>query len=289
MRAALLAVVVIGASPGGARADPVDELERRGEELAKQGEWTQAIDTFKAADAAKPRASHACLIGLAYLRREQWAQAELYLTTCHERANAADPLPSWIDEADAQLRTKLATSGAAPVAIAVAPADAHARIKVSGLSPDESFTPRMIHLAPGRYSILVSAPGYQAEERTLVITDAQARVVTFELRQTAARNGVPILLASAGLALVAGGFAYDEAVVQPIRSDLASTKTIAFYEQRRSDLATARGLTIAMWSVGGTAILTGLVLRATVFARHAPQIEAAPVRGGAVVSVEWSR
>jgi hypothetical protein len=288
VRAALFVCTVVAWSAS-AHAETVDELAQRGEALAKQGEWTQAIAAFKAADAVRPRARHACLIGLAYLRREQWAEAELFLTTCRERASASDPLPEWIDEADAQLRTKLAASGTAAVAIAVAPVDANAQIKFSGFAPDESFAPRMIHLAPGRYSILVTAPGYRTVERVLVVGSAAPQLVTIELRSASARNLVPLAIGGVGLAILAGGFAYDTIVVQPIRTDIANAKTIAFYDDRRAALATPRAITIAMWSVGGAAIAVAAVLRATAFGRHAPRVDASPTRGGGVVSLEWTR
>ena len=72
------------------RADEIDELVAKGQELAKQSEWTQAIDAFKQADAKRPRALHACMIGLAYTRRELWPDAELFFARCHARASASD-------------------------------------------------------------------------------------------------------------------------------------------------------------------------------------------------------
>src|SRR5207244_1267948 len=81
-------------------ADDVADLEARGQELAKASEYSQAIEVFKQADAKRPRAAHACMIGLAYLRRELWPQAELFLALCEHRAVPGDQPPDWIDEAE---------------------------------------------------------------------------------------------------------------------------------------------------------------------------------------------
>src|SRR5260221_4772999 len=138
-----------------ARADDVDDLVVQGEALAKQAEWSRAITAFKAADAQRPRAKHACLIGLAYTRRELWAEAELFLSVCRQRASTGDPLPEWIAEAEGQLAAKLAASNAAPVAIATDPASAPAVMSVSSFAPDEKFPARTIHLAPGVHVVHV--------------------------------------------------------------------------------------------------------------------------------------
>src|SRR5688572_8864518 len=100
----ILAIVVAGllAASGLAAADDREELQAKGEQLAKDGRFVEAIDAFKAADLIQPRASHACLIALAYTRRELWPQAELFLSVCHHRAKGGDPLPEWVPLAEQQ-------------------------------------------------------------------------------------------------------------------------------------------------------------------------------------------
>jgi hypothetical protein len=83
----MLPILVIAAVARLAHADDVADLEKRGQELAKQNEYTQAIDAFKRADRLAPRAAHACMIGLAYLRREMWPQA----TTCDDTWELVKP------------------------------------------------------------------------------------------------------------------------------------------------------------------------------------------------------
>src|SRR5690242_5920614 len=66
------AIVVAGlwcALPAPVHAETPAELQAKGEQLAKDGRFSEAIDAFKAADRIERRASHACLIALAYTRR----------------------------------------------------------------------------------------------------------------------------------------------------------------------------------------------------------------------------
>src|SRR5690348_7144786 len=110
-------VALLVASP--ARADDAESLTAQGEEQARNGEFTRAIELFKKADALAPSAKHACLIGLAYTRRELWSQAEIFLDRCKDRATAADPLPDWFAQATAQLAQKLAGVDVATVELRV--------------------------------------------------------------------------------------------------------------------------------------------------------------------------
>src|SRR5512143_861795 len=112
----LVAALVVVAPVVG-HADDREALQAKGEQLAKEGRYNDAIDAFKAADRIQPRASHACLIALAYTRREAWPQAELFLSICHQRANAGDPLPDWVPQADQMIKERLASANLAEVTI----------------------------------------------------------------------------------------------------------------------------------------------------------------------------
>src|SRR5690606_20883724 len=108
-------------APGRSHAESGERLRARGEQLAKDGRYTEAIDAFKAAEKIEPRARHACLIALAYTRRELWPQAEIFLEQCEQRATPADPIPEWVPTARQQLAERLATVNVAPVDIRVEP------------------------------------------------------------------------------------------------------------------------------------------------------------------------
>src|SRR5260221_12394729 len=99
-----LVVGVLALCAGSAAADDDPEaMTAHGEQLARSGEYTRAIALFKQADAIRPSAHHACLIGLVYTRRELWSQAEIFFDRCKLRATAADPFPDWFAEAGKQL------------------------------------------------------------------------------------------------------------------------------------------------------------------------------------------
>src|ERR1043165_4727656 len=143
-RRVILALGLALAGANVAHADEVDDLEAKGQELAKQSEDTQAIAAFKQADARRPRAAHACMIGLAYMRREAWPQAELFLALCEKRAAPGDQPPDWTDEAEKQPRQKLSAAQIPAVTIDVSPANVGARLTVSSFAPDEVFDPQTL-------------------------------------------------------------------------------------------------------------------------------------------------
>ena len=152
----------------GDRARRVRRSAARARRAAGQGgRYSEAIDAFKAAERIEPRALHACLIALAYTRRELWPQAEIFLDQCEKRATAADPLPEWVPTAKQQLAERLAAVNVAAVEIVVEPAGVDVKLAVSSFAPDELFEPRTIHLPPGRHVITVTAHGLQrrAEDR----------------------------------------------------------------------------------------------------------------------------
>ena len=166
-----------------ARADEVDDLVAQGDALAKQSEYTQAITKFKLADAKRPRALHACMIGLAYMRREAWPQAELFFALCEKRAVVGDQPPDWIDAAQQQLASKLRAAQIPAITIEVTPPDAGARLTVSSFAPDEVFDPQTVHLAPGVHVIALTAPGYRKVSRQLTVEAAVPQTVSFVLER----------------------------------------------------------------------------------------------------------
>lgn len=173
------------ASPSAVASPSAADLQAAGELAAKQGNFDKAIDDFKKADRLEPRAAHACLIALAYARRNMWPQAEIFRTTCHARATASDPLPSWVAASDKQIDDALRTANLAPVTITVTPPDAAAlaEITVSSFAPDESFAPRTIHLPPGIHELVANAPGYEQGHQLLEVKDKQPLQVVISLHK----------------------------------------------------------------------------------------------------------
>jgi hypothetical protein len=283
-----VAVLVSLASARPARADEADDVAARGEELAKQGEWASAIAAFKAADHAHPRATYSCLVGLTYLRRDLLAQAELFLARCKDRGTAADPVPAWFDEAATQLAHKL--DGAHLAAVTFTATPAFATLSIGSFQPDETFAPRTVHLAAGTYIVTASAAGYRDATERLVVADDAPRTLALRLELLyPPPSRVPLVVAIAGVAVVAAGFVYDEAEVQPVRSDLSSTQSLLAWRALEAELTSDRHVAIALWSAGAVAVATAAVLRLTVFRPVRPlTIGAAATRGGGIATVEWS-
>jgi hypothetical protein len=270
-----------------ARADAIDDQVAQGERLGREGSWTQAIDHFKAADKLAPRAKHACLIGLAYSRRELWAEAELFFDLCHQRATPGDPTPDWLPDAETQLATKLAAANAAPVTLRVLPVEATARIAVSSFAPDETFAPRTIHLAPGAHVVTVTAPGYDTIKRELVIAPTQPREVVIELHRPWPRSRGPRYAWTVGGVLGLTALLWDVTAVRSARADL-DAKYQYTYDVGIDRYQTRRDIDVALVGAAAVAVAVGFVLRA--LDKPPPvKIDAEVNHGGAAVMLEWSR
>ncbi len=289
-----------------AYADGVGEHVAKGEDLAKQGKWTEAIENFKAADKLEPRAKHACLIALAYIRRELWPQAEVFLSVCQQRASTADPVPDWVPLARQQLDERLATAKVATVSIRVRP-DAlasQAAIGVSSFQPDETFAPRAIHLPRGKHLITATVPGREPVQQTIEITDDAPRdvVIDFDVapatprplaaRSTTSPSKVPWIVMAAGGAIMLGGGGYHLLKFKGTRDDLDAAPTGAQYDAIASRFDSQRTTTIALYGVGAAVIATGVVLKYTLFKgqpERAPRVGAGVSKTGGMVVMEWSR
>jgi len=314
----ILAIALLLAWSVPARADSAKQLVAKGEKLAKDGRLTEAIDAFKQADRIERRASHACLIALAYTRRELWPQAEIFLALCHERATSGDPLPAWVPLADKQLGERLANANVAAVHLRVVPAElaAKAQLAVSSFAPDELFSPRTIHLAPGKHLITATA-GERTVQQAIEIEGKTPReiVLDFDAREpepapapvpstsrveptppppppaASPSRVVPWTLIALGGAIAAGGGAYHLFVFKPTRARLVdatdSTPDPDQYDTYSKKFDTQRTVTIAMYGVGAAVLVTGIVLRVTKY-RESP-VRVGFVNRGAVVALEWQR
>ena len=293
---------------GLARAQPAADLQADGERLAKQGNYAAAIDKFKAADRLEPRASHACLIALAYTRRNLWPQAEIWRTTCHERASASDPLPEWMPAADKQIDDAIATANVAPVTIRVEPAGAAASVQltVSSFAPDETFAPRVIHLPPGNHTIFAHAPGYADAQQLVEVKDRHPLDIVVTLHHPGEhaappppppppppRSKVPWIVIGAGAALGVAGGIYHATLFRDAYDQLNNAKSQMQYDMvdATGRYDTRRKVLIGLYGAAAVTIAAGVVLRYTVYAHseRAPAVAFVPQPGGGVVSLGWIR
>jgi len=307
---AVMAAVVV--PPRVAGADDVDDLVAQGDDLARRAEYAQAIDKFKAADLKRPRALHACMIGLAYLRRDHWPQAEVFLGRCRKRAVASDPLPDWMDDAESQLKARLAAAPVTAVEIRVAPPGVAALVTISAFAPDESFDPQTIHLAAGRHTITVSAPGFTSVTRDITIPGSGTETIDITLLPVpeprvepppppppppvvdrpasgrARRWGNGLLIGAGGAAvgaIVLHALAYRE---RGKLDDARASGNGAAYNDHETAFDFERVGAISLYAVAGIAAGVGFYLRSV--GRDVPaQISAAITHDAAFVTVGWSR
>ncbi|CAN5726937.1 hypothetical protein BH11MYX2_BH11MYX2_13640 [soil metagenome] len=305
---AIAVVAALAALQSVALAETAEEMRSRGEQLAKDGRFTEAIDAFKAAERIEPRARHSCLIALAYIRREAWPQAEIFLEQCEKRATPADPVPEWVPAAKQQLADRLAQAKVSAVDIKVEPAGVTPKLAVSSFALDELFDPRTIHLPPGRHTIIATAQGYNDAQKTITVNGTEPQTVTITMLpvgtvesrpppdavkvqpQAASASKLPYVIMGAGAGVAIIGGIVHVTKMRSTRDDIDSATTIHDYNSKVDTFHKWRNVTIGMYAVGGAAIVTGLVLKATVFnGKEAPvQVAVNPMDGGGMVTVGWS-
>ena len=308
----LLAItVVLAVAPAIALAEPTaDELQAQGEQLARDRHYSEAIDAFKAADRQHATATHACLIALAYTRRELWPQAEVWLSRCQERASAADPLPTWAPAQAAEIARRLDAPNVAAVTIEVRPASAAVKLTVSSFAPDEYFAPRTIHLGTGMHQIVATAPGFKTASQPIEITDNTPRHMVIELQSDAAPVAAPVPVSPAPPAaardsklpwfVIGGGAAL--AVVGGVLH--ATYYTHAYndlnqfakgmpgadfdaYDSKLPAWRTARDVTIGVYVAAGAVLVTGVVLELLHRDHHERDaaVSIVPLPGGGALSL----
>jgi hypothetical protein len=297
MRVATIATCLSLVMASTAHAETAEELRIHGEALAKNGRFSEAIDAFKAAERKEHRSRHACLIGLAYERREAYSQAELYLAACKAGASSVDPLPEWAPEAFRVLEEALAQQKLVAVMVMATPPDA--KITVSSFPPDEEFSAQSIHLAPGKYTFTASAPGYANRTQDIELGEQPAAVSFMLERRVGERtepaqkpSKLPWIVVGGGIALgIAGGLVQGLAMA-PARDKLVEAEAMnnaALYADWSPKFDQRRLITIGLYGAGAIAIATGLVLRATVFNSNETHVAVTPTTGGGMLTFAWSR
>ncbi len=304
---AIVVASVLAAAPH-AEADQRDDLQSNGEQLAKEGRFGEAIEQFKAADRIEPRASHACLIALAYTRRELWPQAELFLSLCHARATATDPLPEWVPQADQQLTDRLKSANVTAVTIEVKPPAAKASVTVSSFAPDEVFGPRTIHLPPGTHVIFAKAEGFEPKQVTLEVKDKTPQRIVIDLAATATENTqvlppepAPKTPSRVGLYFIIGGgvvatvggighILMAKSRQTLVDNDPDHANNQAAYDKALPNFRRWRAVAITGYAVGAGLLVTGYLLSWRAKSEAAVQVSAVPLpEGGGFVSLEWAR
>ena len=295
-RLVVLGACLVAAPASADRTSPA-RLQKQGEQLAKDGQFAEAIDAFKAADAEAPTTELACLIGLAYGRRNLYGQAELFFDLCHERAKTGDPVPSWAAKVEEQFYERLAASKLARVTIKVKRGRAP-KIVVSAWAPDETFAPRTIHLPPGRHTITVTDADGRTEDRKIVVVEGEPQAITIDLRppdksepepRTPSKLGRNV--AFVGLGIAAVGLAVHATWYKSERDELqeaSDTGDVFRYDAHVDDYTNARYVTIGLYGAGAVTALVGLALHLSRGdSEEGAAVSVVPVRGGGVIAWGW--
>lgn len=279
-----------------AHADAREDLQAKGEAFARDGHWSEAIEQFKAADKIEPRASHACLIALAYTRKEAWPQAELFLALCHERSTvSSEALPDWVPVADQQIRERLQAAKLVEVSIEIKPATVRATLTVSSFAPDEVFSPRTIHLPAGTHVIVARAQGFPDVKQVLEITDEQPRHVVLDFAPLVAAQHAPAphpgrTLMIAGGATIGLGvaahiwMAFERAKLQQAADDHAPLA----WDRYSTKFDVAKYSALGLYAVGAGILVTGYLIHRSHRGSHV-EVGAAPLSdGGGFVTLGWT-
>lgn len=286
-------------------AEDPDRLQARGEQLAKDGQFGEAIDVFKDADSQEPTAERACLIGLAYGRRNLYGQAELFFDLCHQRVADGDKMPAWVAGVEAQFRKRLEAANLAPVTIIVKHAK-KPRIVVTAFAPDEDFAPRTIYLPPGRHVVTVTSRGKEPVEKAVVVEDSAPIDLVIDLRERkgpeapeeqekpegtpSSTRGRNAILGGAGLIVVGAVIHGTWYRSQLLELEAAQSPPDPLrYDAHADGYRKARYVTVGLYAAGVITAIVGVVLYANSRREDATTVSVSSTTGGGILSVAWSR
>jgi hypothetical protein len=304
MRHSSLILIACAARLANAQPPEAATLRAQGEELAKDGKYAAAIEKFKASDALEPSAANACLIALAYTRQQQWAEGELWLSTCQARASSNEPMPAWLPALQRDIATGLAGADVAAVTITVKPAEAHTVVRVSSFAADETFTPRTVYLGHGHHEIVATTPTGEARQE-IDIADRASRVVEIDLPTSgalavtdhppppspppppAAPHPWPRRLAIAGALASAAGLASYGVMGYSWLQIRDRSETSSTYNTYHPIYTGTRAASVGLWAVGAGLLVTSYGLHRS--DRETTAVTLAPAQGGGVLGVAWQR
>ncbi|HEY4180196.1 MAG TPA: hypothetical protein VGM90_25310 [Kofleriaceae bacterium] len=301
--ALVVSAVNVAAQPSPEPSAPTapDPLVAEGQQLAASGEYSRAIAKFKESDAQKPTAEKACLIALAYTRRELWSQAELFFARCAARAGGGDSLPTWANDAKQVLQQKLAATDASAVTFVVDPASLDAQIALTGFPADETFGPQTVHLAPGTYEVTAHVPGKTDAHEHIIVAPHAPQTVTLNVvtppplpapapvgpaeHGRGMATSTKIWIGAGALAVVGIGMHIGMGVEHGKLSDAQDSSAWDDHD------GTYRGLRIGTIAFYGAAVVTGVVGYVVYRgeSRERLSVAALPTDGGAFVSLSWTR
>ncbi|MBA2539419.1 MAG: hypothetical protein H0V17_07285 [Deltaproteobacteria bacterium] len=278
--------------PALASADRADDLVTEGQELGKQGRFREALGKFRAAEELRPRALHACLMGLAFLRDDQLGASGLAFADCRRRGTAAEPPPSWVSVEEQALAARLAESQLGTVELELSP-------EIIMLSTpaiadgDPLAASRTLYLPAGNHMIRGRSRDGRTVAITVTVSAKSSHTVVLQLAErapvapfTESAPKLPWIAIGSGAALATIGALVHVTALRDAHGD-ADQAAAADYDAKLDRYKTTRLVTVSLYAAGAAAIATGLFLRSR--HKHAPQLSADVTATRAVLALEWHR
>ncbi len=213
------ALALVALASTRASADRADDLVVAGQELAVAAKYDEAIAKFREADAVRPSALHACLVGLARLRAGQLDEADHEFAACRRRSTSADPVPAWLVSEE------------------------HKLAEARKLAEDRR--------AAEERKAATDPPAATRRPAARVLEPMPAAAVH--------RSKIPAFLIAGGAGLAAVGGALHIALVRPARDRLSAATTSAEYDDRYGRYNAARIATVGLYALGAVAVTIGVI------------------------------
>jgi hypothetical protein len=280
-----LALYVV-AGAGHAHADLVKDAET----LAAGGDFVNAATRFREAYAAEPdRPELICNAGVAYFKANDLPRAHRYLTRCSEVGKALDAdFMSNVEKVVASVEAALSAGPYTPVDITTTPATAV--VAIAGAAPfDEPLGQGRVWFPQGSYNLVVSAPGFETERRTVAAEGAAAIQQSFVLHATATspdRRWQGYVVGGVGLVALGVGVGFGlraRSLADEVRAECADSCEWNLVADKDEAGRRAQTLQFVMYGVGAVGVTTGVWL----YLRGRPsKLAIAPREGGTMVT--WS-
>lgn len=172
-------------APAPARADSVEELYRRGNELYRQKRWQEAYDAYVAAFAVRKSVDIAGNLGDVALTLGKPREAAEHL------ALALRHFPTGKPEARQRAEERLAQAKALVGTLTVTVNVEGARVLLGEREVGRAPLEHELYVEAGATHVRVTAPGYAEERRTVALDRGEAKSLVISLQPEAAPAVAP--------------------------------------------------------------------------------------------------
>ena len=182
-RVLLLVFGWLRSSQAAVASDP-DQLIREGVDLRRRGDDAGALKLFERAFQMEPSPRATAQMGLAEQALGQWVRAHEHLRAALDAAT-----DTWVVKSQATLREALNHVGDHVGQIEILGGSVGAEVRINGSPRGRLPLPRAILAPSGTATIDLSAPGFVAAQRTIVVRARETIRETFDVLVPAAVGG----------------------------------------------------------------------------------------------------